>query len=184
MSAREQINQPNDNLISDKRSMKESMYASLNSFSFNENKMMVWFIRVVSRSVSIDQLDVEQQTELMHKKDTIWAAIFRADRDAIEKFIEKNPEIINERGPVGECPIHLLFLLASDECLSIARDLIERFPNIVTQIYNKPVRQKKNKIYVWIREFERNVYTYRYMKEKIFSILRLWNVIRQWSNGY
>jgi len=95
--------------------------------------------------MSTDQLDVEQQTELMYRDDTIWTAIFRADESMIEKLIENNPKVINEHGAVGECPIHLLFLCGTDEHLNIARDLIERFPSIATQIYNEPVSKIEKK---------------------------------------
>lgn len=87
----------------------------------------------------LDDAEVEKQTELMYKDGTIWTAVFNADRNAINKLIEHNPNVINERGAVGECPIHLLFLCADDKHLAIAQDLILRFPNIITQTYNKPV---------------------------------------------
>jgi hypothetical protein len=87
----------------------------------------------------LDQLEVEQQTELMYKDDTIWTAVFNADKIAIEILIENDPDVIEMRGAVGECPIHMLFLYGTNEHLMIARDLITRFPKIVTQIYNKSV---------------------------------------------
>jgi hypothetical protein len=87
----------------------------------------------------LDQLEVEQQTELMYKDDTIWTAVFNADKAAIEILIENDPDVIEMRGAVGECPIHMLFLYGTSEHLMIARDLLIRFPKIVTQIYNKPV---------------------------------------------
>lgn len=87
----------------------------------------------------LDESDVEQQTELMYTDDTIWKAVFHADKLAVERLIDDDPQVIDERGAVGECPIHLLFLIGSDEHLSIAQDLITRFPRIVTQVYNKPV---------------------------------------------
>ncbi len=83
--------------------------------------------------------EVEKQTELMYKGDTIWAAVFNADKNAIDALIDADPNIIHARGAVGECPIHMLFLQATNEHLTIARDLITRFPEIVTQIYNTPV---------------------------------------------
>jgi hypothetical protein len=55
------------------------------------------------------------------------------------KFIAADPNVVNMRGAVGECPIHMLFLYGTDAHLEIARDLITRFPEIVIQIYNKPV---------------------------------------------
>ncbi len=89
--------------------------------------------------IHLDQLEVEQQTELMYKDDTIWTAVFNADKIAIEILIENDPDVIEMRGAVGECPIHMLFLYGTNEHLMIARDLITRFPKIVTQIYNKSV---------------------------------------------
>jgi len=87
----------------------------------------------------LDQFEVEQQTELMYKDDTIWTAVFNADKSAIEILIENDPDVIEMRGAVGECPIHMLFLYGTNEHLMIARDLITRYPKIVTQIYNKSV---------------------------------------------
>ena len=86
-----------------------------------------------------DQFDVEQQTELMYQDDTIWTAVFKADKDAVENLIDADPDVIYERGAVGECPIHMLFLYGTEAHLEIAQDLLTRFPEIVTQIYNKPV---------------------------------------------
>jgi hypothetical protein len=57
----------------------------------------------------------------------------------MEILIENDPNIIEARGAVGECPIHMLFLYGTNEHLRIARDLLIRFPKIVTQIYNKSV---------------------------------------------
>ncbi|CAF4809152.1 unnamed protein product [Rotaria sp. Silwood1] len=94
--------------------------------------------------VGSNQSEVEQQTELMYKDNTIWTAVFNADKTAIDKLIDNDPDIINTRGAVGECPIHMLFLYGTDKHLEIARDLIIRFPMIVTQIYNKPIYYGEN----------------------------------------
>ena len=82
---------------------------------------------------------VEQQTEVSRKKGTIWEAILSADQDTLERLLHGNPNIINARGPVGECPIHMLFLYGSETHLNMAQYLIRRFPQITVQIYNKPV---------------------------------------------
>ena len=92
--------------------------------------------------------EVEDQTELMYKEDTIWTAVFSADKNAIEALIQTDPDVIYARGAVGECPIHMLFLCGSDAHLEIARDLILRFPEITTQTYHKPVRS------IWILHVE------------------------------
>jgi hypothetical protein len=86
-----------------------------------------------------DFSEVEHQTELMYQDKTIWTAVYNADKNAVDALIDDDPTIINTRGAVGDCPIHVLFLCATNEHFVIARDLITRFPHIVTQIYNKPV---------------------------------------------
>ncbi|CAF4275529.1 unnamed protein product, partial [Rotaria sordida] len=94
--------------------------------------------------------EVEQQTELMYKDNTIWTAVFYADKTAINNLVDIDPDIIHTRGAVGECPIHMLFLYGSDAHLEIARDLIIRFPFIVTQIYNKPIYYGENILHIAI----------------------------------
>lgn len=94
---------------------------------------------LIEHDMNEKQSEVEKQTELMHHGDTIWTAVFNADHDAINRFIDADPNLINVRGAVGECPIHMLFLCGTDKHFKIARDLILKFPDIVTQIYNKPV---------------------------------------------
>ena len=39
----------------------------------------------------------EQQTELMYQDDTIWTAVFKADKDAVENLIVADPDVIYER---------------------------------------------------------------------------------------
>ncbi|CAF2906771.1 unnamed protein product [Rotaria sp. Silwood2] len=90
-----------------------------------------------NNNATSDDFEVKQQTELMYENNTIWRAVFNADKIAMDNLIDADPDLINERGAVGECPIHLLFLDGTDTYLEIARDLILRFPTIVTQIYNK-----------------------------------------------
>ncbi|UJR09267.1 hypothetical protein I4U23_013512 [Adineta vaga] len=99
---------------------------------------------------SSKQFEVEEQTELMYKDDTIWTAVFSADKSAIEMLIKEDSDVINSRGAVGECPIHMLFLCGSDAHLEIARDLILRFPSTVTQIYHKPIYYGENILHIAI----------------------------------
>lgn len=104
---------------------------------------MIWnFLCLLAEkfnSTNASEMDVEQQTELMYKDDTIWTALFKADKVAIDRLIANDPSVIHTRGAVGECPIHMLFLYGTDAHLDIARDLLKQFPNIVTQTYNKTV---------------------------------------------
>lgn len=75
----------------------------------------------------------------MHKAGTIWSAVLKADREAIGLHIARNQEILETRGGVGECPIHMLFLYGSDAHLDIARELLTEYPQLAKQIYNKEV---------------------------------------------
>ncbi|CAF4070566.1 unnamed protein product [Rotaria sordida] len=107
-------------------------------------------LNVKKSDVDSNQSEVEQQTELMYKDNTIWTAVFNADKTAINNLVDIDQDIIHTRGAVGECPIHMLFLYGSDAHLEIARDLIIRFPFIVTQIYNKPVYYGENILHIAI----------------------------------
>ncbi|CAM2730355.1 unnamed protein product, partial [Rotaria socialis] len=44
---------------------------------------------------------VEEQTELMYKENTIWTAIFNADKVAIDELIHRDPNVVDTRGAVG-----------------------------------------------------------------------------------
>ena len=46
-------------------------------------------------------------------------------------------------GPVGECPIHMLFLYGSETHLNMAQYIISHFPHTITQIYNGAVSYPK-----------------------------------------
>jgi hypothetical protein len=83
---------------------------------------------------------VEQQTENSRKGGTIWEAVRKADQPAMERLVKLDPKNVNARGPVGECPIHMLFLYGSETHLNMARYLITNFPQSITQIYNQPVK--------------------------------------------
>ena len=84
---------------------------------------------------------VLDQTETMHKVGTIWSAIHNADRSTIQQHIDRNPKILDERGAVGETPLHMLFLQGKPEHLEIAKELLTEYPHIVTQVYDGQVRQ-------------------------------------------
>ena len=82
---------------------------------------------------------VERQTENSRKGGTIWEAVRKADQAAMERLVTENPSFVNARGPVGECPIHMLFLYGSETHLQMARYLLSHFPQTLTQIYNQEV---------------------------------------------
>jgi hypothetical protein len=82
---------------------------------------------------------VERQTENSRKGGTIWQTLLKADHAAMESLVKEDPKNVDARGPVGECPIHMLFLYGTETHLSMARYLIKHFPRTITQIYNGAV---------------------------------------------
>ncbi|CAF3087395.1 unnamed protein product [Rotaria sp. Silwood2] len=80
---------------------------------------------------------VERQTENSRKGGTIWEAVRKADELAFKRLLDDNPNHADARGPVGECPIHMLFLYGTEAHLSMAQYLIGKFPHTITQIYNQ-----------------------------------------------
>ena len=85
---------------------------------------------------------VERQTENSRKGGTIWEAVRKADFAAMRILVEEDPNNVNARGPVGECPIHMLFLYGTEIHLEMARYIISHFPHTITHIYNQPVSKK------------------------------------------
>ncbi len=82
---------------------------------------------------------VEQQTENTHRSGTIWEAVRKADQVTLEHLLDINPDNVNARGPVGDCPIHLLFLYGTEAHLKMARFVITHFPETIIQTYNHAV---------------------------------------------
>lgn len=82
---------------------------------------------------------VERQTENSRKGGTIWQAVLKADQSAMERLLKNDPNIVDSRGAVGECPIHMLFLYGSETHLEMARYIITNYPHTITQIYNGAV---------------------------------------------
>lgn len=124
----------------DEKSRRQTSFLMKQNFVQFDQMIRNRFLAKKTRPINPSEMDVEQQTELMHQENTIWTAAYRADHETINQLIAENPDVIYTRGAVGECPIHVLFLCGSEEHLTIARDLLERYPNLVTLIYNKHVR--------------------------------------------
>lgn len=82
---------------------------------------------------------VERQTENSRKGGTIWEAVRKADESTFKRLLAENPKNVDARGPVGECPVHMLFLYGTETHLKMGQYLITNFPYTITQIYNLPV---------------------------------------------
>ncbi|CAF1036236.1 unnamed protein product [Rotaria magnacalcarata] len=80
---------------------------------------------------------VERQTENSRKGGTIWEAVRKADQASMERLVTQDPGNVDQRGPVGECPVHMLFLYGTETHLNMARYLVTNFPHTITQIYNQ-----------------------------------------------
>jgi hypothetical protein len=84
---------------------------------------------------------VERQTENSRKGGTIWEAVLKANEEAMKQLLKADPTNADQRGPVGECPIHMLFLYGSDTHLKMGQYMIKNFPHTITQIYNQAVNK-------------------------------------------
>ncbi|CAF1277507.1 unnamed protein product [Adineta steineri] len=93
---------------------------------------------------------VERQTEQSRKGGTIWEAVRKADEEAMKRLVGLDPANVNDRGPVGECPIHMLFLYGSETHLNMGRWLIINYPSTITQIYNQPEYYGENALHIAI----------------------------------
>ncbi|CAF1601501.1 unnamed protein product, partial [Didymodactylos carnosus] len=93
---------------------------------------------------------VEKQTEAAREKGTVWNAIRKANQKKLEKLLNKDQNIVNERGFVGECPLHMLFLYGTPEHLELAKYIIRRFPGAITAIYNLSEYYGENVLHVAI----------------------------------
>ena len=87
---------------------------------------------------------VERQTENSRKGGTIWEAVRKADEITFKRLVNEDRNNVEARGPVGECPVHMLFLYGSEIHLQIAQYLITNFPRTIIQIYNQPVTFELN----------------------------------------
>lgn len=53
----------------------------------------------------------------------------------VEKSLRDDPNLIHARGAVGETILHLCFLYNKPAHLTIARNIINRFPQAITATY-------------------------------------------------
>ena len=93
-----------------------------------------------------------EQTENSRKRGTIWEAVRKADQPAMEGLVQKNPSNVDARGPVGECPIHMMFLYGTETHLNMARYIITHFPHTITQTYAQGVDAHTAKAHICTEE--------------------------------
>jgi hypothetical protein len=125
---------------------------------------------------------VERQTENSRKGGTIWEALRKADAAAMKDLVTIDGENVNARGPVGECPVHMLFLYGTETHLSMARYLIINFPHTITQIYNQSVYlNTMNNVFLLKILY---LTTSRSIMVKMYFTLLLLNEMQPWLNGF
>jgi ankyrin repeat protein len=81
------------------------------------------------------QDDVSDQTALFNEKGTIWEAVKSGNIDAARAMCKQKPKLLDERGPVGENPLHLCFLFNMPTQLQLAKDLLTEHPEYLDAIY-------------------------------------------------
>ena len=80
---------------------------------------------------------VEAQAEAAHAfgGSNIFAALRAANLDAVTCLLNKQPDLIDSRGPVGETLLHLAYLHNTPKHKEIARLLLHRKPSLISATY-------------------------------------------------
>ena len=102
-------------------------------------------IRDVDKQASIDEStlsNVERQIKISHQNGTIWEAVRKPDEILFERLIQHDRSNVDVRGPMGECPIHMLFLYGTEKHFKLAQYLIIHFPHTLIQICDQDVNFK------------------------------------------
>ncbi len=63
---------------------------------------------------------VEEQTVASSEGESIWSFIHNEDIAGLKALVTRKPDSMEERGPVGEIPLHLCFLYGSPKQLEMA----------------------------------------------------------------
>lgn len=76
---------------------------------------------------------LEGNIRAVHSRQSISAP--SADPSQVEKALRDDPNLINARGAVGETLLHLCFLYNKPVHLTIARNILQRFPQAINAVY-------------------------------------------------
>lgn len=68
----------------------------------------------------------DEQTEVSRVSGTIWNLILSADDEGVKRLCEENPKVMEQRGAVGELPLHMCFLFNSPKHLQIAKWIMDQ----------------------------------------------------------
>ncbi len=97
-----------------------------------------------------NQRDVNIQTEATRRVGT-WQSLARtADRDGILKLVQECPAVLTDRGAVGETLCHLLLLFNTDKHCALARELITKYPELISDRYKKEPYTGENLLHIAI----------------------------------
>ena len=96
----------------------------------------VWdrLISLFARTPDIGAGD-EVQSEVSRVAGTIWNAILLGDLEHVKAMVENDPSVIEQRGAVGDLPIHMTFLYNTPKHHEIARWILDNYPHMITAQY-------------------------------------------------
>eukprot|EP00808_Paulinella_micropora_P004622 g14134.t1 len=80
---------------------------------------------------------VGDQTVLMNTEGSIWHAVVMADQDKVLKILARDPKALDEKGAVGENPLHLCLLLNTPNHLDLAVQILDQYPRYLRAKYEK-----------------------------------------------
>jgi len=79
--------------------------------------------------------DEKEQVERSQVAGSIWNAVLRADRALVEQLLQEDPAVLDQRGAVGELPIHMMLLYNTPAHRELARWSLLRAPHLRTAVY-------------------------------------------------
>ena len=65
-------------------------------------------------------------------------------------LIDSNPSVLTTRGPLGELPIHLCYLLGGDAQLRIADYMVAKHPDLLVEKYQGEIFYGENVLHIAI----------------------------------
>ena len=123
-------------------------YTALLSLLTRQLSCMAAFFTSTREHTSADESD--KQVELSRKSGNIWSSLLAADFVEVKRILSIDPMQALERGAVGELPLHLAFLYNSDAHFEIAKFLIEKYPETISQVYLNPEYHGENVLHIAI----------------------------------
>jgi len=94
----------------------------------------------------VESRKVEEQA-MLAKVDQFWGLVKDGNAHGVLREVRRYPQVLRQRGPVGETPLHLLVLFSHFE---LAKALLSRYPALVTDQYQEPMYKGENCLHIAI----------------------------------